>query len=266
MSVRVIPWFLPSVVASAALAFAALPVSPAAAKAGTCKKHSTQIARKGASALWLSANKKVLYGCTSFYDLAPHDEKLGPWSPQSKVVFTGSTALWTVRAGGKDRVWAADATTENGAWVRGARPAIGDGADDAVLTLKAYGDAAAWITTKGTVVMAVKSPNDDEPSPIGAGSLGALAPTAPSPTAPKPQGLAVDPVKPQANRVVVGRWGGLDVPTLAGTLSVTEGSGGDGDECGGVDQYVATVKPVDGQAAVGLSWLSSWSSTSGVCA
>lgn len=258
------------ILAAAALtaALAVLPAAPAAA-ASTCKKHSTEFARKSGGTLWLSPDRKLLYGCAPRYEAPALDIKLGPWSPKSKYAFDGASAVWSVRSGPADKVWAADATkTSSPAWLKGVTPVAGPGSktDAAVQGLAVLGDAAAWVTTKSTVTFAVTNPDDLEPTLIGAGTPGATATPATSPTTGLPQGLVADPPKPKGTRVLVGRWESIDAAVLAKSLKVTQGSGGDGDDCGGVNEWKATVAPVAGADPVGIDWYSRYSSVSGQCA
>ncbi|MDQ8045369.1 MAG: hypothetical protein AAGC46_16825 [Solirubrobacteraceae bacterium] len=258
-----------SVLSVAAFAALLAATAPGASAASTCKKHSTEFARKGGGTLWLSPDKRLLYGCAPRYEEKAVDIKLGPWSPKSRYAFDGASAVWTVRSGSSDRVWAADATeTSSPAWLKGVTPVVGPGSktDAAVQGLAITGAAAAWVTTKSTVTLAVDNPDDIEPTLIGAGTPGATATPATSPTSGLPQGLVADPPKAKGTGVLVGRWESVDAATLAKTLKVSLGGGGDGDDCGGVNEWKATVTPVAGAAPVGIDWYSRYSSVSGPCA
>jgi hypothetical protein len=283
-------------VAAAAGGAATLATGPADAKSKKCAKHTTEVVRVGGSVLWTDAKKTILYGC-SFYSDKPALRKLGPWTKQSKAAFTGSTVVWTVRTKAKngakeDRIWISDASEANDTWVRGVRPTtgVGSASDVRVERLVAYGSGAAWVTSKGTLVMAVPSGREDpntipytpEPgttpttpaatTPAGTTPASTTpaattpAATTPAATTPPPTltGLAL-PFAPQGKRLVVGHWPDVDIADLADSLELTIGSNGDGDECGGVDPYQATVRPVAGQPRVGAEWFNDWSSASGVC-
>ncbi len=241
-------------------------VGPAAARAAGCPQHTGEFARTGGSVLWPGKvkGKNVLYGCTAFYDQRPKSFKLGPWNKASQASFDGQTVAWTVKKPGtrEDAIWIAD-VSRGYVWMRGLRPTTGRGSstDVKVSRLLATGEGAAWVTTRGTLVMAISSPQE-RPEPVGETTPAATPTPAVSPTTGAPQGLLV-PLKPKGRRVVVGRWESVAGDDFADTLSLEVGQG-EGDECGGVNPYDATVEPVDGQR-VGASWWAYWSSTSDVC-
>lgn len=247
-----------------------------------CPKHKNELVRSAGGVLWTSngsAKAGNLYVCTAYYGDPPVSRLIGPWTKGSKLAFTGSTVVWTVRkkdsAGSPiDAMYAADGPY--GTWLKGVRPTVGPGnaLDQRVSRLAVYGDAAAWVTTKGTVMMAVPSPNDPQAEAVGEGTAGAAAPVVPGVTDDPnltaaellsySQGLSSS-LQGTGRRLLIGRWTALAGPEFANTLKVGDGGGGDGDECGGVSSYKVTVRPVAGQPRVGASWMSDWSSTSVAC-
>ncbi len=273
-----------STVVALALGLAGGAAVPAASSAAptSCPKHKNELVRSAGGVLWTSNGKSKpgnLYVCTAYYGDPPVSKKIGPWTKQSRLAFNGSTVVWTVRkkdsAGDPiDAVYAADGPYGN--WLNNVRPTVGPGnaLDQRVSRLAVYGDAAAWVTTKGTVMLGVPSPNGAEAEPVGAGTPGAAAPVVPGVTdvpltadnlLAYKQGLATAPLKPTGRRLLVGRWTALAGPVFADTLELKEGPDGDGDECGGVSSYKVTVQPVAGEARVGATWWSDWSSTSLAC-
>lgn len=248
-----------------------------------CPKHKHELVRSGGGVLWTSkgATKTgTLYVCTAYYGDPPVSRKLGPWTKQSQLAFNGSTVVWTVRAkatdgsgAGIDRVYAADGPY--GVWLKGVRPVTGptSSIDTRVARLAVHGDAVAWVTTQGEVVLGMESPNGAEADTVGAGTPGAAAPVVPGVTDDPsisaadvlgyPQGLR-DPLKPTGKRLLIGRWAALAGPDFADSLEMAD-AGGDGDECGGVSSVRVTVRPVAGQPRVGATWSSDWTSTSLAC-
>lgn len=261
---------------AAAFAGSAVPASAAT----SCKTQPGLIAKKNGAVLWTKGGS--LYVCTAFYGDPAKTAKIGPWGKGSKYAFEGGNVLWTVRtnagsdAGAEDRIYAADGPF--GVWLKGVRLTTGptSALDRSVKALKISGDAAGWVTTKGTVMAAVHTPDTGvPPEPIGAGTPGAAAPVVPgvtdvvpAPTSENvlsyPQGLSGPSVKPSGRRFLVGRWTALPNAAFAKTLSVKYGDG-DGDECGGAGDYRITVQPVAGQPAVGADWSTSWTSNSLAC-
>lgn len=266
-----------ALLASLVVAGLGIGASPAAA-AGTCKSKPGQLAKAPNAVLW--AKGKSLFVCTAFYGDPPKSARIGPWGKGSTFAFSSGDVLWTVRkpatstADAEDRIYAADGPF--GTWLNGLRLTTGPASalDRRIKTLEISGGAAAWVTTKGTVMAAVAQPQV-EPDLIGAGTPGAAAPVVPGVTdvvpppaastlLPFPQGLSGAPTKLTGKRFLVGRWTALPNAALAASLSVKYGEG-DGDECGGAGNYLITVQPVAGQPAVGVDWITGWTSTSLAC-
>jgi hypothetical protein len=260
-----------------ALAIAAGAATAAApAEAATCAHHAHELKRKASGVLWTSAGS--LYVCTAYYDDPPTSKKLGPWTKKSQYSFDGSSVAWTVQVNTgdgfiEDRVYAANGPF--GTWLKGVKPATGLAGvlDTGVQKIVVSGTAAGWVTTQGEVLFSVITPEGDDPEAIGAGTPGAAAPVVPGVTD-SPDLSAEDllsykqglfsSLKPTGHRLLVGRWTALDPKALASTLRVKY-KDGDGDECGGGSTYELTVRPVAGEARVGASWDTGWTSTSRAC-
>lgn len=244
---------------------AALPASASAAPS-KCSKPAKVVASKYGNYLFRKGTS--LWACTAYYGDPARTVRLGPWSQGfSKAAFDGSTAVWTVAGLAVEgvpaaRIWAADAPMGK-AWIKGVRPTLpgtaADDSDNAVASLKAMGQAVAWVTGSGAVFMGSQEPNGSEPQAIGSGTPAA----APGPLDGLAQGLA-SPLMPRGHRLFVGRWSNLPAADLGKTIKLVAGQG-DGDECGGASPWLLTVVPITGQPAVGASWDSSWTSSSNAC-
>jgi hypothetical protein len=225
------------------LLLAALPGAAQAGRSAGCPAQRGTLAHDGFGRVWHQGAS--LYGCTTVYGRRPRSRRLGPWRPGAKVAWDGSDAVWSVplTRGGEvvgDRVYAADAQ-DGTRWLLGARalPAAATaGAGEArVQRVFAHGATAAWVTTGGAVVFALRSPEDD---PAAEGALGAT------------------PVA-DGHLTLVGTWTGRSPTDLGRTLAI-DSAGGDGDECGGSEEYRLTVVPDAGSGArVGVRWLGGWS-------
>ncbi|WP_354698804.1 hypothetical protein DSM112329_04502 [Paraconexibacter sp. AEG42_29] len=232
-------------VAAAGSALAGAP-SPAAAapKAKSCPSQKGTIVKDGAGRVFHRGTR--LYACTTVYGHAPKSRYMGPWSSNTKVSFDGVNLAWTVRttAAGKktDRVWAGSADTGK-RWMLGQKPNPG-GADlaareDTVARIVANDRGIAWVTKGGSVVGALQDPAEDKVAPIGS--------------------FATPPSVLQEKLVLVGSWPGATTQ-LASSLRLVE-TGGDGDECGGVNTYELTVRPEAAGEPVGVRWDGYWTST-----
>lgn len=228
--------FLP-VLAATALAVA---VAPSAAVAATksCPARPNTLAKVWAGRVWASGGS--LYGCTTVYGRKPNKVRLGPWRSGGKVAWDGSDAIWSVPLvrGGKvvgDRVYAADA--EDGSrWLLGARAGVS--AEARTQRMFSWGVVGGWVTRDGTVVMTERSPQEP-PKVIG--------------TLPAPPVVS-------GKLLVIGRWTGVTPTELGRTVRINTTPGtGDGDECGGVEEYRMTLMPdpVSGDR-VGVSWWGGW--------
>jgi hypothetical protein len=224
--------------------------SPALASAGSahCAKHSGTLATHYDSIVYHSGGS--LYGCVVVHSRAV-TERAGPWSARTKIAFDGSTLAWTVphtvSGASTDRVFAQD-LTDGKRWLSGTR-LIPQGvgrpfADGRVQRLLVFGDSAAWVTRTSDVVLAMREPAD-VPSAIG---------TLPG---------ALTPVK---QLLLVGSFPTVAPATLAATARLHDTDGGDGDECGGTDEFALTVQPQSSQDAIGAKWTTSWENdTDSVC-
>jgi hypothetical protein len=224
-----------------ALATALLAATPAAADAAStksCPARANTLAKTNLGRVWHA--KGSLYACTTVYGRKPNAKRLGPWKTGGKVAWDGSDAVWSVplSKNGKvvgDRVYAADA--EDGSrWLLGARAGIS--AEARTQRMFAWGTTGGWVTKDGSVVFAQRSPQQ---APTAIGALPA-APTA------------------SGKLVLVGRWTSATPTDLGRTvkIDVTPDSG-DGDECGGAEEYRLTLVP-DASTGdrVGVAWWGSW--------
>jgi hypothetical protein len=226
--------------ATLALALAAPGVASAASKACPAKKGT--LAHDSYGRVWHSGSS--LYACTTVYGRAPKARRVGPYRPGIKLAWDGSHVAWSVPIERltvvSDRVYAADAQ-DGRRWMLG-RKAVPETMTDAaaegrIQRMFVWGATAGWVTKAGEVVLALRSPEDD---PVAVGAL----PVAPS---------------PDHNLVLVGAWPGAS-PTALGRTVKIDASGGDGDECGGSEDYRLTLVPDAASGArVGVSWFGGWS-------
>jgi len=252
--------------ATAALALASplAATTAAQAKDPVCKHQAQELVRKAGGVVYRKSAS--LFACTAYYGDPVKIHRLGPWSSGfSKINFDGSTAVWTVAGPAFEgvpaaRVWAANASSGK-AWIKGVRPALQpvEDTDNSVVTLKANGQAVAWVTSGGALMMGVEQPDGSPADPIGAGTPAASLPASLGVA----QGLAT-PLAPKGHRLLVGRWNNLTPAALGATLKLTAGEG-DGDECGGAGPWNLTVTPIADQPVVGATWQSGWTSTSDAC-
>lgn len=199
-----------------------------------CPKRAGTLAVKPLGRVWHHAGS--LYACTTVYGRAPKPRRLGPWKPGTRVAFDGVDVVWSVpltRDGVRsDRAWAASA--EDGRrWLSGRR--LLPSGEARVQRLLGADQGAAWITTGGAVVLALRSPQSD------------------------PEAVGTLPAPPQADRglVVLGPLTAADPAALAASATLEE-LDGDGDECGGVNPYRLTVQPDPAADRIGVTWWGGW--------
>jgi hypothetical protein len=228
----------------AALSILALPhAAEAKPSSRSCPSKAGTLAKDRLGRVWHQGSS--LYACTTVYGRAPRSVRLGPWRAGTKLAWSGSDAVWSVplTRGGKvvgDRLYAADA--EDGRrWLLGPRavPATATAAarEARVQRVFAWGATAAWVTRDGAVVFALRSPAD---VPVAEGAL---------------------PAAPVASKklTLVGTWPEVGPTDLGRTVEI-DASGGDGDECGGSQQYRLTLVPDAASGArVGVRWFGGWS-------
>ncbi|HWI74004.1 MAG TPA: hypothetical protein VNT55_18740, partial [Baekduia sp.] len=95
---------------------------------------------------------------------------------------------------------------------------------------------AGWVTKDGAVVFALRSPQD---APVAEGPLG------------------VTPFR-DGKLTLVGAWPDADPTDLGRTVQI-DSAGGDGDECGGSEEYRLTVMPDAASGTrVGVRWFGGW--------
>lgn len=235
---------LAAAAAAVTLTGATLPAA-ASARSHTCapKTGTPAIDAHKTGRVWHQGTS--LYACTTVYDHVPKAKRMGPWAAGTKVAFDGVNLAWTVpmkiEGRGTDRVWAANVDSGR-RWMLAQKPNPGGATKPAregrVQRLVVTDQAVAWVTKGGAVVGAFVEPADD-PSPVG---------PLPSP-----------PVV-QQNLTLVGSFGDADPVALGKSLKLAEMSG-DGDECGGVNEYVLTVRPDAAPASVGIQQSGYWQST-----
>lgn len=257
---------LSRLLAAAALAVAAAGASAAPALAADCPKKAGELSRKSAGVIWQS--KGSLYLCTAYYEKPPITAKVGPWKKgTSHFAFDGNHVVWAVETNfQEDRIYAANGPRN--VWIKGWRPVTGltGVIDQQVARLAVYGDVAAWVTKEGQVVQAADDAVRDDIEQIGAGTPGAAAPPTTGEwgggdVAAYKQGL-FSPGDTKGRRRIIGRWTEYAKnPAFIKSLKVSIDEGaGDGDECGGVNLYQVTVRPVPGQPRVGFASFVDWTS------
>jgi hypothetical protein len=224
-----------TILAAVLLATALAPAAAQAAK--PCPARAGTLAHDSYGRVWHA--KGSLYGCTTVYGRAPRARRLGPWRTGGKVAWDGSHAVFSVplTRGGKivgDRLYAADAQ-DGRRWLLGAQAV--PGREGRVQRVFAWSATAGWVTKDGAVVFALRSPED---APVAEGALGATPVAA-------------------GKLTLVGAWPDAD-PTALGRTVKIDSAGGDGDECGGADEYRLTLVPdaASGER-VGVRWLGGWS-------
>ncbi len=179
-----------------------------------------------------------LYVCTEGYGKPARTHRMGPWTPTTKVAFTGTTIAWTVRMTkeGKatDRVWAGE-TYVGRRWMLAQKPNPAGASlaarEDRVQRILVSGTAVMWVTRGSSVVAALSGPAD-KPKAIG---------TLPAP-----------PVE-QDHLTMVGTFAGVPAAQLASSAKIVQGDG-DGDECGSTTNYLFTVRPGADAPEAGVSW------------
>ena len=212
----------------------------ASPRARDCPSKPGTLVTKPLGRLWHTST--TLYGCTTVYGQRPHTVRLGKWAKQSRVAFDGVKAAWTVpltRAGVRsDRAWIASAQ-DGKRWLLGSPLVPASGAAPArearIQAITVVDEGAAWVTRTSEVVFALHAPEDD-PTPIG---------TPPAPLA------------PAGHLLLLGRWPTVAPRDLVASLKLTEGDG-DGDECGGSNDYILTVRAGATAEPAGATWLGGW--------
>ena len=204
------------------------PVAAEAAPKCPAKRHT--LAKKDGSVVW--ARHGTLYGCSTEDDLKPTPRALGPWTG-GKLVFEGFQAAWTTTDGdGTQRVWAAAivANAPNHAWLAGKRvvPASGDAParDAEVQRLIEDGDALAYVTTDGDVVLAANGNGTPENHH---GSI-VLDPNPAFPT----------PPLPSHRQTLLGSYPTSDPASIADSMELTNDP-----DCGGEVSYRFRFTPAD---------------------
>ncbi len=227
--------------ASAAVCVVLTPADAPARTGRDCPAHRGTLATAPQGRVWHHAGS--LYGCTTVYGVRPHTVRLGPWTSGTRVAFDGVGVAWTVRrtVGGRiaDRAWAASTQTGR-RWLLGTPLVPASGATPAhegrIQRLLLTDAGVAWVTRTSDVVLALHEPSD---TPTAIGTLpGAL--------------------QPGRLLLLVGSWPAVPAAPLAASAALEE-LPGDGDECGGANDYRLTVTPDPAAGAVGAVWNGYWS-------
>ena len=227
-------------VAAALLALAA-PHAASAKAAPKCPARAGTLGHDSYGRAWHARGS--LYACTTVYGRRPRAIRMGPYRAGMKLAWHEGELAWSLpsKVGGKvvDRLYAGNA--EDGShWLLGPRAfpasAAGEAHEARVQRVFSYDAAAAWVTTGGAVVFAVRDPQD-EPTAIGA---------------------LPNPPRASSHMVLLGAWPGGN-PTDLGRTARLEISGEDGDECGGAQTYAFTIVPDAATGArVGVTWDGGW--------
>lgn len=201
----------------------------AAAKHTPCPTTGTTLAKDVSPNLRVWREGTTLKACTRRAGGRRYVRTLGVWSTDTRIATGTGTVAWTTRGqtdGGElvDAVTTADVRTGK-RWLKTVRaiPAAGSStpaADDRVLRLVTSDTATAWVTARGVVAAAVAALDDEPTSLFGEG---------------RP---SVEPFHVGC-RFVLGDAGPADAASVAKRLRLTVG--GDGDECGGVDEFRVAV-------------------------
>lgn len=203
------------------------PRSSCPSKAGTLYRQAPNIT------IWHKG--RSLYGC--WYSLWAARERprarvqkvvrLGVWTSGSQFRYdtATSTAVWTVRAAGSDKIWARTLGARSnvlGGIVAAPPTAVGgSGSEASVIKMVAGAGVAAWVTGTGSVYVAQL------------GSAGAISASSTFSSPPTTLG----PVS------YLGAWPSR-VSSLAATLVIADDGTGDGDECGGGSGFIVSVTPI----------------------
>lgn len=227
------------------LAAAPAPASAASKRATDCPvtRGTLAVSPHGFGRVWHQGTS--LYACTTVYGHRPRARRMGPWAPGTRVSFDGVDLAWTVPmvidGRGTDRVWAGNADSGK-RWMLAQKPNPGGATkpsrEGRVQRIVAVDRSVAWVTKGGAVV----------------GALEEVAGT-PAVVGPLPGAPVV-----QKNLVLMGTWPAASAAALGATLKIAE-EDGDGDECGGVNPYVMTVRPDPATPPAGVRWDGYWTST-----
>lgn len=200
----------------------------AAVKHTPCPTSGTTLAKDVSPNLRVWREGTTLKACTRRAGQRRYLRTLGTWSTDTRIATGAGTVAWTTArstdAGTVDGITTQDVRTGR-RWLRTIRaiPAAAadvPAADDRVLRLVTDDMATAWVTARGVIGAAVATYDDEATTMYGAGVPG---------TVPFHVG----------RRFVLGDAGPADAASVAARLKLTVG--GDGDECGGTDDFQVAV-------------------------
>ncbi|MDO9408413.1 hypothetical protein [Patulibacter sp.] len=200
----------------------------AAAKHAPCPTTGTTLVKATGPNVRVWREGATLKACTRKAGQRRYLRTLGSWSTATKVAVGGTSVAWTTPTGTAeaptDRLATRDVRTGR-TWLSTVRavPAASastPAADDVVLRLLTDGRVTTWVTGRGVVAAAVRTYDDEATTMYGEGHPG---------TVPFHVG----------RRFVLGDAGPAQAASVASRLELSVG--GDGDECGGTDDYRVTV-------------------------
>lgn len=202
----------------------------AAAKHTPCPTTGTTLAKDVSPNLRVWREGTTLKACTRVAGRRRYVRTLGPWATDTRIATGAGTVAWTTAnpTGTPDGPYD-DITTQNirtgKRWLKtvNAVPAADAGtpaATDRVLKLVTDDMATAWVTERGVIAAAVAVYDDEATTMYGEGHPGAV-----------PFHVG--------RRFFLGDAGPAEAASVADRLKLTVG--GDGDECGGVDDFQVAV-------------------------
>jgi hypothetical protein len=241
------------VAAAAGITSGAAAGPAAAARHAPCPTGGTTLARATAPNLRVYRQGTVLRACVRRPGTRRTVRTLGRWVAGTRVAADEGTVAWTTprpaQDGTVDGLTAEDVRTGR-RWLKTVRavPASSTtvpAADDRVLALVTSARATAWVTERGAVAAALRSVPEEPTTIYGAGMPG---------TEPFHVG----------RRFSLGDAGPAAAPTVAAGLRLTVG--GEGDECGGTDEYQVRI-PAFGTRPEAIFRFASedWASDTGPC-
>lgn len=203
--------------------------SAAAAKHTPCPTAGTTVVKDASPNVRVYRSGATLKACLRRPGQRRYVRTLGPWSSATQVAVDAGNVAWTTRRtrpdlGPVDDVATVDVRSGR-RWLSTVRaaPATDAGApasDDRVLRLLTDDRATAWVTARGVVATAVRTFDEETSTLYGEGLPGSVP-------------------------FHVGRRFVLGVATPAEAPAVAKGLalfvGGEGDECGGTNEYQVRV-------------------------
>lgn len=241
--------------ATGAVLAATLAASPAsAARHAPCPTAGTTLARVSAPNLRVYRQGTTMKACLRKPGTRRTVRTLGPWVAGTRVAAGGGAVAWTVPrpadgGGTVDGLTTADVRTGR-RWLQTVRAAPATSAttpaaDDRVLTLLTDGRATAWVTARGVIAAAIRALPEEPATLYGAGLPG------------------TEPFR-VGRRFALGDAGPVAATAVAKGLTLTVG--GEGDECGGTDEYQARIPAFGDRPETIFRYASvDWARTTGPC-